>query len=58
MKFIKEKYYLRVLSSMKIPVTISDFCDFSKNQCEPQIEDTIEWYKERNNRLIMKFLKL
>jgi hypothetical protein len=49
MKVIKEKYYLRVLSSMQIPITISDFCDFSKNKCEFQIEDTIEWYKERND---------
>ena len=49
MKVIKEKYYLRVLASLKIPLTISDFCSFVKDQWEPQTEDTIDWYRERND---------
>ena len=46
-KIIKEKYYLRLLASMKIPLTLSEFCNFIKTQWEPQAEDTIEWYKDR-----------
>ena len=46
-KIIKEKYYLRLLASMKIPLTLTEFCNFVKTQWEPQAEDTIEWYKER-----------
>ena len=46
-KIIKEKYYLRLLASMKIPLTLTEFCNFIKTQWEPQAEDTIEWYKER-----------
>lgn len=49
MKVIKEKYYLRVLASLKIPLTISDFCFFVKDQWEPQNEDTLDWYRERND---------
>ena len=49
MKVIKEKHYLRLLSSLQIPITISDFCDFTKNQWEPQMEDIVEWYRERND---------
>ena len=46
-KIIKEKYYLRLLASMKIPLTLTEFCNFVKTQWEPQAEDTIEWYRER-----------
>ena len=49
MKVIKEKHYLRIFASLKIPITISDFCEFAKNEWEPQMEDTIEWYEERND---------
>ena len=49
MKVIKEKHFLRLLSSLQIPITISDFCDFAKNQWEPQMEDIVEWYRERND---------
>lgn len=49
MKVIKEQYYLRVMASLKIPLTLSDFCFFVKDQWEPQTEDTLEWYKERND---------
>ena len=47
LKIIKEKYYLRLLASMKIPLTLSEFCNFVKTQWEPQAEDTVEWYRER-----------
>ena len=47
LKIIKEKYFLRLLASMKIPLTLTEFCNFVKTQWEPQAEDTIEWYKER-----------
>ena len=47
LKIIKEKYFLRLLASMKIPLTLTEFCNFIKTQWEPQAEDTIEWYKER-----------
>jgi hypothetical protein len=47
LKIIKEKYFLRILASMKIPLSLSEFSEFVKFQWEPQAEDTIEWYKER-----------
>ena len=47
LKIIKEKYFLRLLASMKIPLTLSEFCNFVKMQWEPQAEDTVEWYRER-----------
>jgi hypothetical protein len=47
LKIIKEKYFLRLLASMKIPLTLTEFCNFVKTQWEPQAEDTIEWYRER-----------
>ena len=47
LKILKEKYFLRILASMKIPLSLSEFSEFVKFQWEPQAEDTIEWYKER-----------
>ena len=41
-KKIKEKYYLRLLECMKIPLTLTEFYNFIKMQWEPQAEDTIE----------------
>ena len=47
LKILKEKYYLRILASMKIPLTLNEFSDFVNKQWEPQSVDTIEWYRER-----------
>ena len=47
LKILKEKYYLRILASMKIPLTLNEFSDFVNKQWEPQSVDTIDWYKER-----------
>jgi hypothetical protein len=47
LKILKEKYYLRILASMKIPLSLNEFSDFVIKQWKPQSCDTIDWYKER-----------